>query len=54
MANYSGGKIAVNQEEHEDFKRVSLDDSENYNTVDYLRGCFQLIKSKRHKLFSNI
>ncbi len=45
-------KIVVDPDEHDDFKWINLNEAGNYKLADYLYDCLEIIKSKKHLLFS--
>lgn len=50
LAKYNGGDIQLNPEEHEDFAWIDISQSENYQMVDYLKKCFEILSSREHSL----
>ncbi len=50
IAEYEGGEIKTNPEEHDDYEWIDISDNDRYQLVDYLYDCFAVLKSKKHTL----
>lgn len=50
LAEYSGGEIKLNPEEHDDFAWINISDANEYKKVNYLQGCFDILNSKNHAI----
>lgn len=50
VAKYRGGKITLRKGEHEEYAWIDISEVGNYNTVNYLADCLNLIASRRHGL----
>jgi 8-oxo-dGTP diphosphatase len=48
LAKYSGGKITLRPDEHEEYAWIDISEAGNYKTVNYLADCLELIASKKH------
>lgn len=50
LAEYSGGDIKLNPEEHDDYAWIDISDSEKYKKVNYLQNCFDILNLKSHNI----
>lgn len=54
IAHTSDTKITLNQNDHEDYKWININDPLQFKFVDYIDDCIQLLKSKKHNLLKFI
>lgn len=52
IAKYQGGAVKLNPREHQEYQWINLSESGQYQLVDYLYGCFNLLESRKHQLFN--
>lgn len=50
LAEYSGGDIKLNPEEHDDHAWINISDAHKYQKVNYLQDCLDLLNSKTHNI----
>lgn len=50
LAEYAGGEIKLNLEEHNDFAWINISDASKYQKVHYLQDCLDLLNSKSHNI----
>ncbi len=50
LAKYSGGDVAVNMDDHDEFAWIDISDQSKYQLVSYLPACFDLLASKKHSI----